>query len=209
MALELFIVRHGQSEGNRDKSFTGHGPSPLTELGRRQAEAVAEKLLKKPIATVYSSDLPRAMATSKPFCEKSGLAAIATTEIRERNMGAFTGLTFDAVAARYPEGWDALRARDPAYCPPDGESHYDCAARVGGFLDALVARNERGAVVLFSHGVAIHHMLTHLMGLPRELPRPVMFTVDNCSVQHVELRDDRTVRIWHINDIGHLDGLLG
>lgn len=203
METELFIVRHGQSEGNRDKRFTGHGPSQLTELGRAQARAVAERLGELGIAVVYASDLPRAMATAEPFCARSGITPIATPAIRERDMGAYTGALFDDIAANDPVGWKALRSRDPAFRPPNGESHAECAARVGGFLDALLSTSS-GRIALFSHGIAIHHMLMHLMCLGPESARKFVFTVDNCSIQHIEVRADRSVRICRINDIGHL-----
>jgi len=206
MSVELVIVRHGQSEGNRDRVFTGHGPSPLTERGRREAEATARRIAEKPVSAIFSSDLPRALETAAPIVEKAGLPLVADGALRERNFGDLTGTSFTDIEARHPDVWRALLARDPLFRPPGGESNADCRARIAGFVDALLARGVEGRVVLVSHGVAINQLLYHLLGVPAELPPPVVFRVDNCSVQRVE-RHEGVVRILGINDRSHLEGL--
>jgi alpha-ribazole phosphatase/probable phosphoglycerate mutase len=99
MLLEIVIVRHGQSEGNRDHVFTGHSPSPLTELGRRQAEATAERLATRPVDVIYASDLPRAMQTAEPLVQRTGAPFVTDPAIRERDIGALTGKTFGEIEA--------------------------------------------------------------------------------------------------------------
>ncbi len=206
-ALDLLIVRHGESEGNRDRRFTGHGPSPLTDLGRRQADAVGHILAAPPPDAIYVSDLPRTVATAAPLVARTGILPVLTERLRERAVGTYTGMTFAEVEATDPAGWAALVARDPGHCPPGGESHHDCADRVGAFLDELVTWHPAGRVVLVSHGVAIHHMLRHLLGL-RHAAVHVHFQVDNCAVQRVERRAGGAVRVFAINDTSHLVALM-
>ncbi|MDC3953185.1 histidine phosphatase family protein [Polyangium jinanense] len=206
MHIELIIVRHGQSEGNRDRVFTGHGPSPLTDRGRREAEAVARRITEKPVTAIFASDLPRALETAAPLVEKSGVPLVADPALRERNFGDLTGTSFADIEARHPDVWRALLARDPLFRPPGGESNADCRARISGFVEGLFARGVEGRIVLVSHGVAINQLLYHLLGVPASQPPPVVFRVDNCSVQRVERHED-TVRILCINDRSHLEGL--
>src|SRR5207302_1012540 len=98
-----------------------------------------------------------------PLALLSGLPLVESAAVRERNVGAFTGLTFEQVNARWPDGWSRLLSRDPHYAPPEGgESHVDCSVRVGRFVDELCARRPNGRVVVYSHGVAINHMLRHV-----------------------------------------------
>src|SRR5437762_8985115 len=115
MPLEIVLVRHGQSEGNRDRVFTGHNAVSLTELGRRQAEAAARAIWSracravekarardpegsagleppKPIDEIITSDLARAVDTARPLALLSGLPLVETAAVRERGVGAFTGL---------------------------------------------------------------------------------------------------------------------
>ncbi len=204
MLLEIAIVRHGQSEGNRDQVFTGHSASPLTELGRKQAEATAERLAARPVDAIYASDLPRAMQTAEPLVQRTGAPFLTDAAIRERNIGDLTGKTFGEIETQMPEVWRALLARDPAFRPPGGESSIDVRARVGAFLDGLWNRHGEGRIVLVSHGIAINQMLYHLLGMaPEELPH-VVFHIENCSVQRVERRLDGSRRIMAINDTAHL-----
>jgi broad specificity phosphatase PhoE len=64
-ATTLFLVRHGQSEWNRDGRFQGQGDSPLTALGHAQVCRVAQRLQSEPVAALYSSDLGRAWQTAE------------------------------------------------------------------------------------------------------------------------------------------------
>jgi len=207
MPLELVIVRHGQSQGNRDRVFTGHGPSPLTDRGRREAEATARRLASESISAIYASDLPRARETAAPIARETGLSLVTDAALRERNFGEYTGMAFADIEARHPDVWRALLARDPLFSPPGGESNADCRARIAGFVEGLFERLSEGRVVIVSHGVAINQLLFHLLGLPAHVPPPVSFTVENCSVQRVEYRRDRGIRILCLNDRNHLDGM--
>ena len=65
----LYLIRHGQSAGNAEGRFGGHGPTPLSELGKEQAEKTAKVLAKEGISAIYSSDLLRAVQTAEPLCE--------------------------------------------------------------------------------------------------------------------------------------------
>ena len=209
MSVEIVLVRHGQSEGNRDRVFVGHGLSGLTPLGRRQAEATAQALASTAggIQQIYTSDLPRAVATAEPLARLTGLGLVHEPAIRERDVGALSGLGFEEVKARFPDGWRELLARSPDFRPEGGESHRDCAARVGAFLDGLWPRHTAGRVVLVSHGVAINHMLRHLIGLAPDGPRN-FFMVDNCSIHRLQRGDDGALRIVAINEIAHLAGIV-
>ncbi len=204
MSLELIIVRHGQSEGNRDRMFTGHGPSPLTERGREEARAVAARIATDPVDAIFSSDLPRAVQTAEPLAATTGIAIVQDAALREKNFGDLTGKRFVEIETEYPDVWRGLLARDPMYQPPGGESHAECRARVGGFLSRLFESHPSGRVVLVSHGVAINHMLYSLLHVPSDSPSPAVFQIDNCSIQRAIRQADGTVRMMAINDTAHL-----
>lgn len=207
MALELIIVRHGQSEGNRDRMFTGHGPSPLTERGRAEARATAKCIATKPIDALYSSDLPRALQTAEPIAELTGQTIIQDVTLREKNFGDLTGMSFAELEAKHPDVWSGLMARNPSFRPPGGESHVQCRERVGGFLKRLYETHSTGRIVLVTHGVAINHLLYTLMRAPIDTSPEVVFQIDNCSIQRAERQTDGLVRIVCINDRTHLADL--
>ncbi len=206
-SLELVLVRHGESEGNRDRRFGGHGPAPLTELGRRQAAAAAQAIARLPVDAIYVSDLKRAVETAAPLALATRITPTETPLLRERSVGEMTGRTFDEVLEKNPELWNALLSRDAEWVPPGGESHVMCSARVGQFLDEILAHHDEGRVAIVSHGVAIDHLLRRLLGLdPRSLQRFV-FHVDNCSLHRVSRREDGMFRILALNETAHLIGI--
>jgi broad specificity phosphatase PhoE len=206
-SLELVLVRHGESEGNRDRRFGGHGPSRLTELGRRQAAAAAQAISRLPVDAIYVSDLPRAVETAAPLARATGLTPTETPALRERSVGEMTGRTFEDVLANAPELWTALLSRDADWVPPGGESHAMCSARVGQFLDEVLAHHPSGRVVLVSHGVAIDHLLRRLLGLDQRSLSRFVFHVDNCSLHRVSRRDDGMFRVLALNETAHLIGI--
>lgn len=204
MALQLVLVRHGESEGNAAGAFTGHSPSPLTARGRAQAERIADALVSLPPDAVYASDLRRALDTAAPLAARLGLTVIAREALRERDMGAWVGRTFKDIEANDPEDWRRLADRDPDHRPPRGESHRECAVRVGAALSEIVAAHPDGRVVVVSHGVAIHHMLRHLLRV--DDPR-TLFHVENCALQRLTVSASGVVRIQALNDARHLHAL--
>lgn len=204
MALELIIVRHGQSEGNRDRVFTGHGPSPLTERGREEARCAAARIATNPVDALFSSDLPRAVQTAEPIAELTGLPIIQDPALREKNFGDLTGMSFSELEAKHPDVWRGLLARDPRFQPPGGESHTMCRERMNDFLSRLFENRTSGRVVLVSHGVAINHLLYSLMRTPTDVSPAMLFQIDNCSIQRAERQTDGLVRFACINDTSHL-----
>ncbi len=207
--LELILLRHGESEGNRDRVFGGHGPMRLTELGHRQAEAAAAAIDDglAPIEAIYASDLARTVETAAPLARRTVRDPVLTAALRERSVGELTGISFDEARERFPELWAQLSKRDPAWCPPGGESHHDCSRRVGAFLDEVLARHASGRVVLVSHAVAIDHLLRHVVGIAGAAAFRCLFHVDNCSIHRVLRKDDGPFRIAAINDVAHLGEL--
>lgn len=204
MTLALFIVRHGESEGNKGRYFTGHGPSPLTALGLRQAEAVARLLAGQALDVLYSSDLPRALQTVAPLARATGLPVRERASLRERNLGDITGVPFDEAAVRHPEIWQALSSRAPDYRPPGGESHEDCGRRIATFLTELHETHPEGRIAIVSHGISINHLLQQLLGSAPGAALGYSFRIDNCSVQRVERSAQGFVKVIAVNDTAHL-----
>lgn len=208
MQLELVIVRHGQSEGNRDHVFTGHGPSRLTPHGQRQAEATARRIIKERVTAIFSSDLPRAVETAAPLASLTGLPIQQDKALRERDIGELTGMGFAEIEAKMPDVWRALLSRDPTFRPPGGESALETRARMGAFVEDRVFRQfEEGRVVIVSHGIAITQLFYHLMGFPKDVAPAVVFQVENCSMHRIIRRNDGTIRFACLNDFTHIADL--
>jgi probable phosphoglycerate mutase len=128
-STHLYLIRHGQSEGNAALRFGGHSDTPLSELGRKQSEATAKRLSNKRIAAIYSSDLPRTIQTAQPLAKISGLEIQATRAFRERNVGVLQGLTFAEAEAQFPDQYAALINRDLNHVMREGESYLQMLER--------------------------------------------------------------------------------
>jgi broad specificity phosphatase PhoE len=201
---EILLVRHGESQGNVDERFGGHGPTPLTALGRAQAQATARRLADEGgLSVLVSSDLTRAVETATPIAERTGIAMVRTDRFRERSVGLFTGLTFAEAEARWPDDYRALMRRDPDASAPEGESARDCMRRAGGALDELVERFPHARIAIVSHAFTINLVLRHLLGLT-DLGAPVFFQTDNCGLHRIRRSRSGTWIVAALNDLRHL-----
>lgn len=201
----LFLIRHGQSESNLNGQIGGHTPSPLTDLGHRQARATAAAVLRdlQP-TTVLSSDLLRARQTAEPIGQSCDLDVGFDERLRERSLGVLDGLTFEQAAERYPDHWQRLRSRDPAACPPGGETVAGVFERVSQVIDDLVRDHAGERVAIVSHGMAIYHALAHILGLGNPADGLRVFSlVDNCSISMFTFRRDHWL-LGTVNDRAHL-----
>jgi len=207
----LLLVRHGEAESNAQLRFGGWSPVPLTDKGRRQAEAAAKAIAARAPTAIVTSDIVRARQTAEPIAAACGLPLELDERLRERSVGVFDGLLFAEAEAKYPEAWKQMLARDPDAVPEGAETVDQVFRRVTEAIDSIIAAHEGGKVVVVSHGIALYHVFAHVCGLgsPRGHQR-VFVLADNASITHVEHRadDDRTHwRIHTVNDTAHLAGV--
>ena len=204
----VLLVRHGQSRGNAELRFGGHSPTPLSELGHRQAEATARALVKERVTALYSSDLLRAVQTAEPLARATGLDVTRTAALRERSVGQMEGLTFEEAAAAHPDEYAALLRRDFEHVLAGGESYRQLLDRAAAELDRAVEANRGGAVALFSHTGTICILALHLMGaLDAPALKPVWLSSSNCGVTRFTIEHGGLIRINAANDTRHLAGL--
>ena len=202
---KLFLIRHGQSAGNAEGRFGGHGPTPLSTLGKQQAEITAKALAKEHITAIYSSDLERALQTATPLGDLLGLQVNATEAFRERHVGVLEGLTFDESKANHPEDYFALVNRNVHHVITDGESYRHLLKRATNELWEILRTHKGGRIAVFSHTGAICFMTLHLMGAIRRDTRQTPWIVtSNCGIGRFEIRGRNNVRVLALNDTRHL-----
>ena len=204
-STRILLVRHGQSQGNAEGRFGGHTATPLSPLGRRQAEAAARALATEKITAIYSSVLLRAVQTAEPLARLTGLEIKRTTAFRERSVGVMEGLTFEESAEQHPEQYAALIRRDFEHVILGGESYRQMLDRASEKLDHAIAEHKGGRICVFSHTGTICILTLHLMGaLDAPELRPVWISTANCGITRIELRSDGFVRVMTVNDTRHL-----
>lgn len=204
----ILLIRHGESLGNAERRFGGHSPTPLSEPGRRQAEATAQALASERVTAIYSSDLLRAVQTAKPLARETGLEITRTAALRERSVGLLEGLTFEEAAAAHPEEYAALLRRDFEHVLAGGESYRQLLDRAAAEVDRAVEAHRGGTLALFSHTGTICILTLHLMGaLDAPALKPVWLSSSNCGVTRFEIQHGGLIRVLAFNDTRHLSGL--
>ncbi len=203
----LFLVRHGQSDGNAAGRFGGHSPTPLSQLGGKQAEITAKALAKERINIIYSSDLLRAVQTAEPLARLLDLPIITSADFRERKVGVLEGKTFDESKAEHPNDYYALINRNIHHVITDGESYRELLRRATNALHEVLRAHYGENIVIFSHTGVICFLTLYLLGAINRRTRTTPWLVtSNCGINRFELRGGgvRNVRLLATNDTRHL-----
>ncbi len=171
MSGTLVLVRHGQSEWNLKNLFTGWRDVDLTELGREEAKAGAEKLKARgtKFDIAFTSVLKRAQKTNDIILEtlgQAGLKTIRDQALNERDYGDLSGLNKDDARAKWGEEQVHIWRRSYDVQPPGGESLKDTGARVWPYyLHVMQPHVLRGETVLVSaHGNSLRSLIMALEG---------------------------------------------
>lgn len=208
---ELWLIRHGESTGNRDGVLQGQEDMPLSDLGHDQAKRLAKRLSATKFTALYSSDLSRARQTAEYAAEALGLLISSDTRLREIDVGAWSGLDNVAIAERFPEEWAAWMDRDPELRRGGGESYAQAQKRVASAITDLARKHAGGRVAIVMHGGVIRAYIAQLLGL--DLRHIWHLTIMNTSITRARPfapaiqggRRPRPGRIDVINDASHLE----
>lgn len=165
--MKIYLVRHGQSEGNLKNLWYGSSDLPLTELGRHQARQAGEKLREIDLPVCYVSPLIRARHTAELVLEGRAVPMVVEHDLREQHMGLFEPKSVPQIQAEDPEFFRALMADWIHITPPEGEP-FDTglAPRVARVLDRIVEKGEDCLIV--AHNGPLVFALSYLLGLPIE-----------------------------------------
>ena len=164
MTTTLYLIRHGESEGNRRRAFLGHTDLPLTEKGHAQARKTAAFLSDKKPDFIYASDLLRAYQTAEVTASLLGLPIVKEPLLREIFAGVWENLLFDEIEATYPDTWRVWREDIGNACPTNGERTIDLQSRVVNAISCLAERHEGQTLFLFSHATPIRTFSAYVLG---------------------------------------------
>lgn len=185
MKTTIYLVRHGQSEGNLHDQFIGHTDIALTDLGRRQAELTAAYLKDIPLDRIYSSDLQRAYDTACVTARMKNMTVTKTKKMREINGGAWEEETFSQLHVKFPEDY-AVWCEDFKNCRcTGGESVLEMQNRIVDEIRRIAEENPGKAVAIFCHATPIRAFRIYCEG-DWNAPYPT-----NASVTHAEYEDGK------------------
>ena len=187
----VVLVRHGQTEWSAAGKHTGRTDVALTDLGRRQADALAGMLGDTEFAAVLSSPLSRAWETMERAGH--GQTAVPLDDLLEWDYGVYEGRRTADIRLEIP-GWSIW-----THDLPDGETVTEVGIRTDRVIDRAVAAG--GPVAVFAHRHVLRILTARWMGMPAGAGRALGLDTATVSTLGWE-REHRVVRHW--NEACHL-----
>jgi broad specificity phosphatase PhoE len=198
--VTILLVRHGETEWNLERRYQGRFDSPLTELGVAQARAIGRLLATLPEAAsapVVASPQGRARRTAEIIREELDDAGELRLEhrLREHSIGAWDGLTYDDIEARFPGVFDGEGSHEWYFRAPDAESHAAFATRVGEWLGE---QDEAAPIIVVAHGLVSRVLRGLYAGLPRAaaltlpIPQDRIFRLSDSVIEELRVQPDVT-----------------
>ena len=191
MKTKLYLIRHGQSQGNLLGLFLGHTDMDLTELGYRQAEMAADYLQDIPVDRIYSSDLQRAYHTGCPTAKRKNMEIIKSEKLREIFAGDWEEQKFTDLMERYPEEYGKMWRQDigNSRCV-GGESVPELQTRIVAELRRIAEENPGKSVMVFLHATPIRVFAAHCKGVSSNEIKDIPWA-SNASVTSAEYEDGK------------------
>lgn len=205
--IDLWLVRHGETDWNRELRFQGHLDAPLNALGLQQAQRLGQHLAGHSPRLLVVSDLLRTRQTADPLAGQWQTPAMPDSLWREQAFGVIEGLTLAEVQERHPDVVEGWRRRDPDFAPEGGESRRQFHARVMQAVQQLVVlctQQGRPSPVVVSHGGVLDMIYRSATG--QSLAGPRECTIPNAGLNHVRT-DGVRFEIVQWAQTPHLEGL--
>ncbi len=190
----FFFVRHGESEANLARIFSGRRDSPLTERGRAQAVTVADALDDVPFDRIVATPLSRSLDTALVIARRRKMPVDVVRDLVEIDVGEKTGATFDEIAG-LPEWKD-----DGFKAWPKGESLEQVIARSLNALKAIHRETPGGTILVIGHGGVTRILVSHFLGI---LPKLDTSRQTNTAVT-VIVTDGDTGRVERLFESAHV-----
>jgi broad specificity phosphatase PhoE len=204
--MRILLLRHAETDWNRERRFQGWRDVPLSATGREQAESAARLLAATRIDAVWSSPLARARDTAAIIAAPHRLAVQESEAFREMGFGAWEGLTRDEVRERFPDAHRAWAETPHEASWPGAETLATVRARALAGLEALRAAHTGQTICLVSHGITGRLLILEALGLG--LDRLWSFQLSSTGISELEFRDDWTT-LHRMNSLIHLaDGAV-
>jgi broad specificity phosphatase PhoE len=200
---KLLLTRHGHIDGIRPKRFRGRAELALTELGLRQADALAARIAAqwKP-AAIHTSGMQRCVVTGQKIAQASGVTSTVLVGLMDLDYGAWQMRIQDEVAAEEPELFHLWHAAPHLVRFPGGESLQDLVARTSDALRLVLARHGGQTVVMVGHDSVNRALLLQFLDQP--LSAYWKLAQDPCCLNEIDIEGDK-VQVQRINDTSHLD----
>ncbi|WP_410016478.1 2,3-diphosphoglycerate-dependent phosphoglycerate mutase GpmB [Sodalis sp. C49] len=205
--LQVYLVRHGETEWNALRRIQGQSDSALTAKGQRQAQQVAERVQRMGITHIISSDLGRTRHTADIIARACGCDVRPDPRLRELDMGVLEMRDIDTLTPEEESWRKQLVNGTPDGRIPKGESMTELAQRMHAALDSCRELPAGSRPLLVSHGMALGCLISTVLGLPPYAERRLRLR--NCSISRMDFQQSPWLAPgWVVEtagDTSHLD----
>ena len=207
---ELILIRHGETDWNRELRFQGQVDVPLNATGHEQARRLARRLDEEAVAAdhLVSSDLERTRQTAAPvlgaLLPQLHIDALTDPGLREQSFGLVDGMRVQDIKDQHPEAWAQWLRFQADGGMPGGETTRQFHTRVMAALHRLAQQHAGQTLVVVTHGGVLDMVWRTARGLGLEGPR--QSDIPNATLNRVRLRGD-AIELLHWADTRHLEGL--
>ncbi len=202
----IYLIRHGQTDWNREKIFRGLADRPLSEHGKREAQAVARFLAKERIQFIYASPLKRAIETAEPLARDKGRNVEVLKGVIDLDFGEWSGMPMKEVRDRYPEIFENFMKRPEKAVFPAGETLDQAQQRAMAAIREVAERHPEETIAVVTHRVICKVVLLGILGLG--VSQFWKISQDTACINLFEYRPERVV-IRYINESCHIRNLEG
>lgn len=207
---DFLLIRHGETDWNRQLRFQGQVDVPLNDMGLLQAQRLEQRFealleaghaKQRPFTRVISSDLQRAQQTAAPVARALGHACVMAPGLREQSFGDFEGLRVPEIKEKFPTAWQRWLDFDADYAVQGAESTRAFHDRVMAALGDLAAQFPGEHLVVVTHGGVLDMVWRNAQALSLHGPR--VCDIPNAGINQVAWRD-ATLHIQAWADTRHL-----
>ncbi len=204
MKTKVLLIRHGETDWNKDLRFQGSTDIPLCKEGIQQAKLASKKLAGN-FDIVYASPLDRAYETAKIICENTSITPIINKDLREINFGPWEGYTLTQIQELYPNDFTNWR-NDPidGFFTGGDKSIKEVSIRCKNAILDIVNNNKGKTILIVAHGGILRAGLIGLFDWDMTMYHK--FFLGNTSITTLTFHDDNeTPFLINLNDISHLN----
>lgn len=201
----IYLVRHGETDWNKEDRCQGCIDIDLNSEGVRQAEFVAQRLVNEEIHALYCSNLKRAYRTAQIIAKALNLSITRSEALNEISFGDWEGLTFEEIRNRHDYDYNTWRLSPHTANFPGEGSLANVKKRVMKYVDEIISQNEGKNILIVSHGGVIKLIILGLLGIGLEAYNKFYIANTSLSIVHIE-KDRRYLRT--LNDTCHVGRVL-
>jgi probable phosphoglycerate mutase len=191
MATRIHLIRHGQTDWNKEAVFRGRADKPLNMTGKREGLAVAFALEDTSLSGVYASPLARAIQTLEETADRHGQDVKVVEDLTDIDFGQWQGKPKDEVARDFTDGYRTWMDHPEEMEFPGGESLVGAADRAAAAIEKLADEHEGRQLAVCTHRVICKAIVCRLVGI--DLARFWQIKIDTASITALNRHQGRWI----------------